>query len=646
MVKSQWAKANNLFAKGKIFMLDGLRNFARTWPGKILGVLMLIGLAGFGMSGVFTSLNFNTIANVGKEEITTRDFQRNYSRQINEIANQIGSTPTAQEAIALGIPSAVLSNLASEAVLNSLGKDFGLGISDELLGERIQSDPSFSTITGGFDTQTFRTTLRSNGWSENEYFEMQTKVAIRQQLALGLFNVEASKSAVELMTRFGDDKRDVEYFVVSKDTMLPPSDPTQAEIAQYLSENQSLFRTIPLRQVDIMALSPQIIAQSINIGDEEIASEYERTKASYNRTETRTILQLVLDSDIILQLFETGKSSGVSFNDLVSQNNLQATNLGALSKSQILDSSLGETAFSLAEKDFEIISGFDGERVIYIEKINAGGLAPLSEVSERISQNLKLKQARELYLDYLDQIEEMRAAFIPINEIGGQYNLDLISTKISQSGDGLEQLTAVPVEGRERVANSIFRAKEDGLSPSIALGANLNVWFDLKNIEPARDQRVDEVGEDIKQALLDQSTQIELKKQVDALVSKMTNGSSFEEVAVSGQYALLSLNEISLLNSTQNSTLEGASIKAMFGGEVGYINSIQNSNGDYIVFHVLDVSKAEQENEAAREFMNNSIIDSIYSEFVTGLREDAGIRINQQTLTQIIDPQSNNQGLR
>ncbi|MCF6344083.1 MAG: peptidyl-prolyl cis-trans isomerase [Devosiaceae bacterium] len=447
------------------------------------------------------------------------------------------------------------------------------------------------------------------------------------------------------MTRFGDDKRDLEYFIVSKDTMLPPSDPTQAEIAQYLSDNQSLFRTIPLRQVEIMALSPQIIAKSINIGDDEIAGEYERTKASYNRTETRTISQLVLDNDIILQLFETGKSSGVSFNDLISQNNLQANNLGTLSKSQILDSSLSETAFSLTEKDFEIISGFDGERVIYVEKINAGGLAPLSEVSERIAQNLKLKQARELYLDYLDQIEEMRAAFTPINEIAGQYNLDIISTKISQIGDGLEQLIAVPEEGRVRIAESIFRAREDKLAPSIALGANLNVWFDLKSVEPARDQRVDEVGEAIRLALLDQSTQTELKRQVDDLVNQLTGGSSFEEVAVSGQYALLSLNEISLLNATQISILEYNSIREMFGGKTGYINSVENSNGDYIVFHVLSVSKAEQENEDAREFMNNSIIDSIYAEFVTGLREDAGIRINEQTLTQIIDPQSNNPGM-
>ena len=89
-------------------MLDSLRVFAKSWPGKIMGGFLLVGLAGFGINNVIADLGSNTVAKVGSEDITTRQFLRAYQSQLNQVAQQIGSVPTAQDAISLGIPSMVL----------------------------------------------------------------------------------------------------------------------------------------------------------------------------------------------------------------------------------------------------------------------------------------------------------------------------------------------------------------------------------------------------------------------------------------------------------------------------------------------------------------------------------------------------------
>ena len=137
-------------------MLDNLNKFARTVPGKILGGFLLIGVAGFGVSGVLTSLGSNTVAHVGSEEITSRDFQRAYSSQLNAYASRVGAIPNMQQALALGIPSGVINRLASEAALNAMGKQFGLGVSDNRLGELLREDPNFGDTLGNFDAANFQ----------------------------------------------------------------------------------------------------------------------------------------------------------------------------------------------------------------------------------------------------------------------------------------------------------------------------------------------------------------------------------------------------------------------------------------------------------------------------------------------------------
>ena len=56
---------------------------------------LLVGVAGFGINNVIVDLGSNTVARVGNEEITSREFLRAYQSQANSIAQQLGSMPTA-----------------------------------------------------------------------------------------------------------------------------------------------------------------------------------------------------------------------------------------------------------------------------------------------------------------------------------------------------------------------------------------------------------------------------------------------------------------------------------------------------------------------------------------------------------------------
>ena len=178
-------------------MLALFRKFANTWIGKILMGLMTLGLAGFGISNVISTLGTNTIATVGGEEISIRDFQNAYEQQVQQFSQQIGRVPTAEEAAAVGIPGFVIRRLGSEAAMNELGVNLGLGISDNRLSDMLKSDPNFADALGGFDRSKFARILQQTGLTEAEYFEVQRKSARREQIETGLVMLKTAGGSVD-----------------------------------------------------------------------------------------------------------------------------------------------------------------------------------------------------------------------------------------------------------------------------------------------------------------------------------------------------------------------------------------------------------------------------------------------------------------
>src|SRR5690606_861023 len=134
----------------------------------IMFVLLLIGLTGFGVSGVILDFGSSTVAHVGSAEVTAREFQRAYNDDLNRVARQIGQVPGPQQALALGVPSGTLSRLASEAAINQLAENMGLGVSEDRLSLMLRQDPTFSGTLGQFDRASFVRVLQQMGYTEAE----------------------------------------------------------------------------------------------------------------------------------------------------------------------------------------------------------------------------------------------------------------------------------------------------------------------------------------------------------------------------------------------------------------------------------------------------------------------------------------------
>ncbi len=620
-------------------MLHALRAFARTWVAKILLGVLIVSFAAFGINNVIADLGSSTVARVGDEEITVREFQRAYNSELNRVAQQIGQVPTPDMAMQLGIPSSVIQGLAAEAAISALGRSLNLGVSEDQLGRLLRADPNFAGLLGGFDRSTFSQRLRQMGMTESEYFEQLASDARRAQIATSMFvDAKLPQAGVDLLARYLGDQRTVDYIVLNEAALPVMDPPTEEELAAYLTANQEQFRTAETRTVEVLVLTPEVLADETSVTDAEVAAEYERTKASLTTVERRQIRQVALRDDATVTAFETALAAGRSFDDIVAELALTPTDLGSLGQTQVADAALATAAFGLTEGQTVIIDGATGKRAVNVSAITPGGTMSLADATPQIRQQLAVAKARNQFADVLDQIEELRGALQPLSQIAGRFGLETQTVTVTAAGPELAAVPGIPAEQVARVSQAIFSAQPDRMAPTIVISANYDIWFDLLSVDPARDRTLDEVRDAVSEAVTAQKTSDAMAAEVETITARLAGGESIDDVAIA-------YNLFPQFSAPMGRTGDGTPVinetvaDAIFSGGMGHFGSALNGDGDYVVFQVTDVTPATvAPDPQIVSVLENDVRDGLFNEFVSGIRDQAGLRINQQVLSSLLSP--------
>ncbi len=628
-------------------MLELLRAFAKTWIARILLFILVISFGAFGINNVISDLGTNTVARIGDQDITTQDFQRAYQAQLSEVSQQLGKMPTSQEAMAMGVPGQVLGKLASDGAIDQFAQSLGVGASDAQISKTIGSDPNFQNTLGKFDKSAFDQALQQEGYTEAQYLGEVQKSARQHQVAVGLLgDAPIPDVALEIANRYQGDARTLNYFALGPTSIPSIPTPTDADLTTYLKAHQAEYRTKETRTVDITTLSPTVLASTIAIPPDQIATEYNKTKADLTTVEKRDVQQVSL-TDAQAAAFTAGKAAGKSFDDLVKAAGLKPTDLGLLSKDGISDGSLATAAFGLKQGDFAIIPGISAKRAVTVTAIQPGGQVSLADATPEITKRLAFEQATTQIGDDTDQIEDLRAGKQPLTTIAPRYKLKLVTVAVTAGGAELAAVPDIADADRQKVADAIFAAKENAITPTVQLSNSQDVWFDLKSVVPARDQTLAEVHDAVLKAWTDEKTSDALKAEADKMVADLKSGTSFDDVAAGNNQVPTLSQPITRQGSKPGSPdapIDTVVATAAFNGGPGYFSYAVNNDGDYVVFEVAGIEPASAALPAQTQTaVTNSVRDSIYGDFISGLRQDDGFKTNQGALNQALalDPNGN-----
>ena len=135
-------------------MLNNIRNFSKTIFAKILLVIIIVPFVFWGMGGVFSSGNTNTIVKINNYSISTQDFI-DYLNQSKLDQNVI------KKNINNGVIEELLSGLISTTLLDMEIKKLNLSISENTLIKKIKNNKLFLDDNGKFSRTKYEKFLLS-----------------------------------------------------------------------------------------------------------------------------------------------------------------------------------------------------------------------------------------------------------------------------------------------------------------------------------------------------------------------------------------------------------------------------------------------------------------------------------------------------
>ncbi|KWV51133.1 peptidylprolyl isomerase [Rhizobium altiplani] len=621
-------------------MFDLLRRAAHTWVAKLL---MLLLVASFGIWGVSRSLisggTSTTVVSVGDQHVDVNEFRLAYQRQVVNLSQQFGMRLTPEQARAFGVEQQVLAQLVAGASLDQLAEDMNLGLSQDRLAQLIGDDPAFKAVNGQFDRTLFTSRLRNAGIREDDYIKERSKVAVRSQIVDAVSNgFTAPKTLVDALKLYRQESRGIDYLLLTNANIEPIKAPAEDVLAKWFEGAKTRFRAPEYRKIAFLKLQPEDIADAASVTDDQIREDFEKRKESFRTPEARTIEQLTFQNKDLANAALAALKTGTTFDQLVTDQGKTAADvfLGEFSKDKVPDQAIADAAFAVSKDGgtTPVVDGTFGPVIVRVSNIKPESVKTLDEVKEEIRKQLAVSNASQELINVHDQIEDLRGSGSTLEQIAEQLKLKAVvidavdATGLDKDGNEVKDIPA-----KQQVLGAAFKTEAGADAPSLSIGTDGYLWFDVRDITPERDRPLSEVKDKAIADWTAEQQKLELAKKAEELKQQAQKGASLADIAAPLGITVESKSGIT--RGTDDAVLGRAGVIAAFSGPIDTIASAVG--GDPTTQILLKVT--EVNTEPTGDVLNNqdqqitatanAAGDDILDQMVNLLQTQYGASVNQ-----------------
>ena len=619
---------------------------------KITGPVAWIFLGVIGASFVFVGVGFNTsfigsdyAAKVNGEEIPVGYFETQYRDFIAENPQfaDVGDT------FRLQIRRQLLDRTIREVLIDEYLNDMGYAVGDERLAQIIQEIPEFQT-DGVFNMETYRSFLGLQGLDPTQFERIQRQRIREQQLSLAI-GASALVSPAEYRRYLNliAEQRVVTLVELTADMVDETIEVSEEEIASFYDENASLYQQPESADIEYILIDRDTISERVQITESELTEYYEQEKSRYLQDEQRQARHiLILTDDDEAAALEAAEAlaarakAGEPFEDLARSNSMDggtASNggdLGVLTRTQ-LPGELGAAIFSMEEGRIEgpIQTEF-GFHVVRLDRILEQGPLPLEQVRGDLLAEL--------------QDQEADGAFMALERTLSDALFDTPDMAAIAAAGGVEVMTLEGFTrdgggelGSNQVAiDTVFdsRVLLDGeISDVVELDADSSALFRVVQYNESRRMPLEEVRDQVEGTLRGQKVEDVLAERADAIVEAVKAEGDLGAAAAAVD---AEPSEPQLL-TRDNQLADPSVVFSVFTSpkptpERPTIAKVRNQSGGYTVFNVDAVLPGRPESIPLNERDDGKLLlaqqsgISDYSAFVEALVESADIIIDEDVI--------------
>jgi peptidyl-prolyl cis-trans isomerase D len=634
-------------------MLDALRASSQTWIGRIIMALvmgfLILAFGFWGIGDIFRGFGANQLARVGSTEITIDAYRLAYQNELLRLQQQQRRAITSDEARQMGLDRQVLQRLVENALLDQEAHRLGLAMSDQDLAKRIVEDDSFKGVGGQFDRQVFKVRLSDAGLTERGFETQQRGAYLRAQMLAALNDGLATpKAMLELINRYYNETRSIDYIVLPKSAAGDPPLPSDAELKAYFDARRDAYRTPEYRKIVALVMTPNSLAESLNktdpISDAEVEKRYEAVKgARYTQPQHRHIEQIVFPNEAAANDASAKLANGETFDARVAERKLtpKDIDLGIVTKTDLADPAIADAAFALpAGGVSKPVKTQFGWVILRAEKIIPQIVLPLFAVKPTLAAELALERAKSEISKIHDQIEDQRTAGKSIAEAAKAIGLEVRTIDAIDANGRDKTGHPVPDLGDPAALVKALFASDVGVdNDAIDTSDGGSVWFDILGIEPARAETFDEVKKQVAQAWTEDEMSKRLSAKAADLIHKLNHGETLNAVAAS--QGNLGIKHIDGIKRSDSQGLSRDFLALVFNRGVGTAGSAALADGGRALFKVtdakvppLDVKSANFHNIIGQ--MKTALDGDMVAQYVGQLAGEIGVGLNQQALQSIL----------
>ncbi|WP_310350430.1 peptidyl-prolyl cis-trans isomerase [Methylobacterium sp. BE186] len=629
-------------------MLQNMRNASQHWLGKIVltivFTLLIAGVAIFGVEEFFRGGSSNTVATVGKTQISAEAVRAAYQNQLQRYQQQLRRNLTPDQARALGLDRQVMSQLVTEASLDQKTRDLGLAVPDAAVLRAIHEEKSFQNAEGKFDPSLFYQTLQRAGLNEALFVREQRAVIARLQLAEAVAaDIHVPQAMREAVHRYSTERRAAAYLRLAPSVAGEVPAPTDAELEGYYSANKANYRAPERRSANLLVLSPETLAKPEAVTEEELRKVYDTQKERFGSPERRTIQQIVFPDEAAAEAARKQIESGEKpFEAVAVERGVdpKSLSLGTLTKAELFDPAVADAAFSLQQGALSPpVKGRFGTVLLRVTGIEPETRKPFAEVAPEIRKALADQRARSGIDAAHDAIEDQRASAKPLADIAKERGLPLVAAEAidAQGKDpGGQPVAGIP--DPDTTLPAVFRAEIGGDNEPLRTKTGGYVWFDVTKIDPAHDKPLAEVREQAVAGWKAAEVSHRLAAKARELQERLDKGESLE--AVAGSVGLNVQTAEDLARNQSKDDLDADVVNRIFATFVDKPGSAP-SGESRVLFKVTSATMSayvpgSPSDKTIESNFRTALADDVLGEYIAEVQKKAGVSVNQAAFRRAI----------
>jgi peptidyl-prolyl cis-trans isomerase D len=563
-------------------MLAAVRNFAKSWPAKILMGLLAISFVGWGVnqSGV-SAVSGDQVIKAGSRTVTSPEFRREYDNYKKRLEQQQGQPITVEQAQAGSLDAVVLNGVATREALAEMFSKIGIKPSDKLILEQIQKIPAFfDPITGRFDKKTFQQRLGENGLTPATFDAgIRDEMATTHWISAVQNGLVVPRSYGALASVFALESRDLAYGILTPASVPQPALPTDAQLTAFINENKAQLTLPEMRILTVVPFTPGAVAAAAGpIDQAELQKRYQFRKDTLSKPETRTVVQIPVKDQASAQQVIARLARGEAPPAVAKSIGVDAVAFDDKPLSAISDRKVGQAAFRMAAGQVAAVQGDLGLAVVKVVAVTPGREVTLEEARPMLEAEIRKDMVAE-------KVYAQTQAYDDAHQGGA--SLAESAQKAGVAATTVGPITAQGVDGQGRqlqgfppkILEAAFALPAGGESEVTELGDGAYFAVRVERIVAAQVPPLAEIRPMVTQAWMQRQVVRSLEARATAITARVQKGEAFEAVAAGSGLSVVRVPGLTRQTAQAHQELGREVLTRTFAAKPGEVWSARAPNG-------------------------------------------------------------------